>query len=326
MPSTVRSSGRTSGRDKIAAGRARGGKAQQPANITQGLHRRRLIRWAAGTVVALLVVAGIFYAAVRADEGGEGADDGRSAAPVVGTDLHSVTVIGDALYVGGHEAVAVSHDHGRQWHRIASLDGADAMAWAATSDALLVGGHPGLFRSTDGGATFSKVTGAAAGADVHALGGAAATVYLASPTAGLLASTDAGNSWQARNAELGRSFMGAILVDPGDPARLIAAAMSAGLQTSSDGGRTWKPLGGPARAAAVAWNPSDIREIVAVGREGGARSTDGGVTWQAVRFPAGVSAVTYDATGSTMYAGVLNGKRAEVYRSDDDSATWTSAG
>src|SRR3989442_6993082 len=80
----------------------------------------------------------------------------------------------------------------------------------------------------------------------------AGIVYLGSPKAGLLASTDGGNSWQVRNAQAGRSFMGTILVDPTDSARLIAPDMAAGLSVSNDGGRTWKPLGGARRGNAAA--------------------------------------------------------------------------
>jgi photosystem II stability/assembly factor-like uncharacterized protein len=243
---------------------------------------------------------------------------------VVGGDLHTVATIGDALFVGGHAAVAVSHDGGRQWQQVASLKDADAMGWAVTSDAILAGGHPGLYRSTDKGATFTKVTGASAVPDVHALGGTGNTVYLASPQAGLLASTDGGHSWQVRNAQTGRAFMGTILVDPTNPERLIAPDMSAGLSTSTDGGRTWKPLGGPSRAMAVAWNPTNISQLVTVGMSGAARSSDGGSTWQPIEMPAGATAVAYDATGATIYAGVLNGQRAHTYRSTDSGTTWTA--
>lgn len=87
-----------------------------------------------------------FFVVRGSDEEGQ-----ASAAPVVGGDLHTLTAIGDALYVGGHVAVAVSHDGGLRWEEVPSLANADAMGWAPTTDALLAGGHPGLFRSTDGG-------------------------------------------------------------------------------------------------------------------------------------------------------------------------------
>jgi photosystem II stability/assembly factor-like uncharacterized protein len=165
-----------------------------------------------------------------------------------------VAAIGDAVYVGGYAAVAVSRDGGRGWREVPSLQGADVMSWAVTPGAVLAGGHPGLFRSTDGGVSFNRVTSAAAVPDVHALGAAGTTACLASPQAGLLASSDGGSSWQVRNAQAGRSFMGTILVDPTDPNRLIAPDMSAGLATSSDDGRSWRPLGD----RPVRWPPPRI--------------------------------------------------------------------
>lgn len=246
-----------------------------------------------------------------------------AAAPKIGGDLHTVFVLGDALYVGGHDAVAVSRDAGHTFSSVPSLAGADAMGWANSGNTVLVGGHPGLYRSTNHGATFTRVTGLGAVTDVHALGGAGNTVYLASPEAGLLVSVDGGTSWQVRSAQAGRSFMGTILIDPRNPARLIAADMSAGLTASSDGGRAWQALGGPAGAMSVAWNPTDTRQILAVGMDGGAFSADSGATWRSLTLPDGTSAVTYDPTGRVLYAGALTGQQARTYRSTDNGRTWT---
>ena len=202
-----------------------------------------------------------------------------------------------------------------------SLAGADAMGWAVTSDAVLVGGHPGLYRSSDGGATFARVGEAAR--DVHALGGSGSTVYLSSPEAGLLASTDGGRSSEVRNAQDGRSFRGTILVDPTNPQRLLAPDMSTGMALSTDGGRTFSPLGGPAGAMAATWNPNDVDEIIAVGMDGGARSTDGGQTWQDLSLPKGTTAVTYSDDGAILYAAALQGQPASTYRSTDADASRT---
>jgi hypothetical protein len=72
--------------------------------------------------------------------------------------------------------------------------------------------------------------------------------------------------------------MGTILVDATNTDRLIAPDMAGALAVSNDGGRSWRPLGGPAGAMAVAWNPHDQDEIIAVGMQAAARSTDGGST------------------------------------------------
>jgi photosystem II stability/assembly factor-like uncharacterized protein len=267
-----------------------------------------------------MVVAIIVLLATRSDdEGGEA----PASAPTVGGDLHTVTSIENSLYVGGHAAVAVSHDDGQTWQQVDSLEGADAMGWAVTPDAVLAGGHPGLFRSTDDGATFSQVSDVSF-TDVHALGGTGTTVYLASPQAGLLASTDGGESWQVRNAEAGRSFMGTILVDPRNPQRMIAPDMSGALAVSTDGGGSWLSLGGPNGAMAADWNPTETEQIVAVGLDGAARTTDGGATWRDLDVPNGTSAIAYTDNGKALVAAVLQDELAVTYRSIDDGVTWTA--
>ncbi|GHC14397.1 hypothetical protein GCM10010332_50710 [Streptomyces albogriseolus] len=301
--------------------RRRARAAEQAAAARRAEQRARRLRWGGAALAVVAVAAGGVFLTTRGDGGG-GSSSGSATRPLVGGDLHTVSVVGSRLYVGGHAAVAASGNGGKTWQDVPSLRGADAMGWASTNDAVLVGGHPGLYRSTDGGATFTKVTGKNALGDVHAIGGAGDTVYVGSPESGLLASTDGGTTWKAVNVEAGRSFMGTILVDPKDPQRLIAPDMSSGLQTSADGGKTWKELGGPMGAMAAAWNPKDINRIIAVGMDGAQLSTDGGKTWKDADVPKGTSAVGYDATGSTLYAGALDGKTARVYRSTDGGTSW----
>jgi hypothetical protein len=309
-------------KSQTKADKRRAAAAQRAAEQLRAEQRRLRAQIAGAAVVVLALTGGGVFLATR---GGDTAGSPNASAvsePVVGGDLHTVTVVGDRLFVGGHAEAAVSRNGGRTWRQIPSLEGADPMGWAVASDAVLVGGHPGVYRSTDGGVTFSKVTGKGAVSDAHALGGSGKTLYLGSPQAGLLASTDGGNSWQVRNAQAGRSFMGTILVDPAKPDRLITPDMSSGLMTSSDGGRTWKSLGGPSGAMAAAWNPKNTSRIIAVGMGGAELSTDGGATWKSADVPQGTSALAYDASGRTVYAGALDGQQARVYRSTDGGATW----
>ena len=246
-----------------------------------------------------------------------------SGAPYVGGDLHTVAVVDDRVFLGGHERVVATSPTAPAWTRLASLDSADAMGWAVTPGAVLVGGHPGLFRSTDRTATFTRATGTAALSDVHALGAAGNTVYAGSPQSGFLMSIDGGVSWTVRNASAGRSFMGTLLVDPKNPQRVIAPDMQNGIVTSSDGGRSWNSLGGPDGAMAVAWNPRNTAQLIAVGMNGGARSSDGGRSWQPIQLPSGTTAVSYAADGNTLYAGALRDQHAYLY-SSRDGADWTA--
>ncbi|MHB1165204.1 MAG: WD40/YVTN/BNR-like repeat-containing protein [Candidatus Nanopelagicales bacterium] len=314
---------------KAAAAQKRAARqdARKAAAEAAGRVKRRKRIWiTVGIVTGMLAVGLIVVAAVRGNPGqdgsgtGAGAGGDSAAAPTVGGDFHTMAAIDGVLYVGGHQAVAASSDGGRTWADIPTLANADTMGWAVTPDAILAGGHPGLFRSTDGGASFTQLP--IDFADVHALGAAGGIAYAASPQAGLLVSDDGGGSWEVRNGEVGRSFMGTLLVDPDDPNRIIAPDMAGGLATSTDGGSTWSPLGGPSGAMAVAWNPTDIDEVIAVGVTAGALSRDGGSTWQDLDLPAGTSAVAYSEDGATTYAGVLKGVQAYVYASTDGGATW----
>jgi photosystem II stability/assembly factor-like uncharacterized protein len=325
MPSTNRTRSKRPSTKKSrrpAAGRPAATRSPRPAGARPARGRRSrqrsplLIATIAAVAVAA-VTAGIVYAMGR--DGASTATAG-TANPYVGGDLHTLAAVGGALYVGGHDGVAVSTDRARTWTPVPSLDGADAMGWAQTSSGLLVGGHPGLFRSTDGGVAFAAVD-AGQVTDVHAIGAAGDVVYLASPRAGLLASGDGGTTWEARNPSAGQSFMGTILVDPTDPQRLLAPDMQSGLMTSNDGGRTWTSTGAPATMA-VAWDPTNTQRLVAVGMDGGATSNDGGRTWSPLSLPAGTSAVTYSADGRTLYAAALDGDAAAVSASTDGGTTW----
>ena len=313
-----------SNHQETRAQRRRAAQAERAAEVARAKRderRLQLRNWRI-SVAAMASVALVIALVVR---NGDDISAASGEAPVVGGDLHTVFAVDDALYVGGHAQAAVSADAGKTWQDVGDLRGADTMGWAATGDTLLAGGHPGLYRSTNNGATFEQLSGSSAVPDVHALGGTGDVVYLASTRAGLLASTDGGTTWEVRNPDAGKSFMGTLSVDPNDTDRLIAPDMAGALATSSDGGRTWSSLGGPEGAMAAAWNPQNTNEIIAAGMQGAERSTDGGDTWTPLELPSGTSAVSYAPSGNTLYAGVLSGEQAIVYRSTDDGNTWTAS-
>ncbi len=277
--------------------------------------------WAAG----LLVVAVVFVA-LRSG-GSETPPAGTtSSQPVVGADLHSLVVDPsdpDTLYIGSHQGVSVSADGGESWEVVVSLNGADAMGWAFTGGAIYVGGHPGLSVSTDGGNTFHPRNEGLPNTDIHALGAGVGVVFAASPAAGFIASTDAGESWEVRNEEVGGAFMGKILVDPEDPEHVVAPDMQAGAVESRDGGRSWKALGGIQGATWVSWSPSDTDELVVVAVGSAARSRDGGQTWDTIEIPAGAGIVEFSPDDpDTLYAAVHDDPNARIWVSEDGAKTW----
>jgi photosystem II stability/assembly factor-like uncharacterized protein len=303
--------GRTARR--LAAGPSPTKKASPPAP-------RAWVRWtltAAGATVAVVLTLGVL---------GTGKEPSATTEPLVGGDLHSLVVDPSRpvrLYVGGHDAAAVSDDGGRTWTPLPSLDRADAMGWGFQGATAWVAGHSGLYRSADGGQTFGVVTEGLRSTDVHAFGAGGGMLYAASPATGVSASTDAGATWDVRSPTVGRSFFGRILVDVGDAEHLIAAEPSSGAMDSRDGGRTWARLGSPA-ATWVSGFGADASQVLVSGPSGAARSSDGGRTWQPVTLPQGATIAEADRSDpQRLYAAGPVANRARVWVSHDGGRTWT---
>lgn len=303
---------------------------KHPMSRGAAARRRRRLPWYRKSeywrwIVAVAAGAGLFsFLAFGLDD--QPGDTGTE--PFVGGDLHSLVAEPDGarLFVGGHEGVAVSSDEGRTWRQIDSLNGADAMGWAFDGERVLVGGHPGLFISEDGGRTFEQRNDGLPATDIHALGAGGDRIYAASPQVGVFMSTDGGRSWEMRTEQAGQSFMGRILVDPADPDHLVAPDMQAGAAESTDGGRSWSALGGVSGAMWVSWEADNLDHLIAAGIGRAAESTDGGATWSDIAIPSAASAVEIDPSDpSTLYAGVLTGRVAEVWKSTDAGRTWTRA-
>lgn len=295
-------------------GRSQSSKAVVPP-------RRRAFRpWALGLAAAAVVVVAVLGVL------GAGQDTPASAEPSIGGDLHSLVVDPTRptrLYLGGHDAVAVSEDAGRSWLPVRTLDRADAMGWGFQETNAWVAGHNGLHRSTDGGQTFRTATIGMRSSDVHAFGAGSGMLYAASPTTGVSASSDDGTTWDVRSPTTGRSFFGRILVDPTDAEHLVAADPGSGPVESRDGGRTWARLGGVAAATWVSGFGGDPTRVVVSGPSGAARSSDAGRTWQPLTLPEGATIAEVGGSDAQLiYAAGLIANRARVWVSHDGGRTW----
>ena len=235
--------------------------------------------------------------------------------------MHAVAVFENRRFVSGHAGAAYS-DGDAGWTPVRGLEGKDGMAWANVAGRTLVGGHEGLYVSNDGGVTFANAQVNLPVTDIHALGGSAETVYLATPQAGLFVSTDAGMTFTHRG-DAGRSFMGTILVDPAKPEHAVAPDMAGEVTETLDGGRTWRSLGGPRGAMSVAWEIRNRARLVAAGADGVMLSTDAGQSWQCINAPTTAAVVAFDAQGRLL-AATLVGDRAQLHRSADSGATWSA--
>lgn len=274
-------------------------------------------------IVAVAAVAGVVIYIQ-----GQSGDGGSGPRAFVGGDMHSLVAdpATGRLYVGGHQGVAASADGGKTWNQIDTLTNADAMGWAFTDEGTLMGGHPGISVSSDGGRTFEQANEGLPATDIHGLGGDGQILYAASPQAGIITSSDLGQSWEVVTGEAGQSFMGRILVDPDDPSHLLAPDMSSGVVESTDGGRTWSVLGGVPAAMSVSWETGDPEHLIAAAIGQAAESVDGGATWSPLEVPDGASLVEFDpADPDTLYAAVHEGQNAVVWTSTDGGETWTES-
>nr|MBA2618650.1 hypothetical protein [Rubrobacter sp.] len=286
--------------------------------------RSSLLLWGAVTVVALAALA----ASSILVAGGPGGGPSNSAAverPVVGGDLHSMAVDPkdpDRVTVGGHEGAAISEDGGKTWQQVSDLEGTDPMGWAidpTDPQKMYAGGHPGFYRSENGGESWSQDNSGLPATDVHGLGMDPRnpdTLYASVMGAGLLRTTDAGESWESANPEVG--VMGPILVDPRNPETLYAAGMEGGFVKSEDGGKGWIELGTIPGGMAM-WVSQSLKDpdTLYAANGGVARSTDGGENWRPLNggLPEGISTVAVAADDPRIvYAGVLDGTEARVYR------------
>ncbi len=149
--------------------------------------------------------------------------------------------------------------------------------------------------------------------------------------AGLLLSTDAGETWVTRGAAtFARAAFSTIKVDPADNQHLYAAT-DIGIYESNDGGLNWAQLeAGIFFDLVVDWGNAAGPELY-VGQSGtGVRySADGGATWSTLGGGLPVSGgrialAMSPGNAGTLYAAFANGSALTgIYRTTDGGTTWT---
>jgi photosystem II stability/assembly factor-like uncharacterized protein len=179
-----------------------------------------------------------------------------------------------------------------------------------------------MVRSTDGGETWQHTASGVLPFTIAVDHARPATVYAwglaAGGGRGIARSVDGGASWETLLDAPGRSQVDVLVVDPSDAKTLYALTTSVltkyPLAKTVDGGAHWTRL--PAerrslRANLVVVDPRRGQTLyAATDRAGVLRSTDAGTSWRpfgkGLRTPS-VSVLTFDATGTTLYAGTNGG-------------------
>ena len=173
--------------------------------------------------------------------------------------------------------------------------------------------HLGLIKSTDRGRSWESVS-LSGEADFHVLRASGKTIYgFDSTSERLLASSDAGLTWEPRAVP---EALLDLAVDPDDPRHLLASG-GATLYESHDGGREWQPVA-TGIAGYLAW-PEPGRAYVADLAGAFLGSPGAGGTWRPLTPLGSPPAALLATTKNMLFAALHDGTIAV---SDNGGATW----
>ncbi len=226
---------------------------------------------------------------------------------------------------------------GRQWTRLATPVSAFRTYLVTLDprhpDTVFAATSAGLLKSSNAGAAFHKVSGASVKSiafDPSRPG----WMYFASATAGLMVSTDGGETLRESN----RGFANRTVTGISGAGGLLYVSTAydtgaGGLYVSSDLGAHLLPAGGAGLTGhqnllLTAAMPGRPQVVFAAAYQGLWKSSDSGRSWAEVAAPANAS-VTALATVERKAAGkpdsLLAGTSSGLFLSLDDGATWTQA-
>jgi len=218
------------------------------------------------------------------------------------------------------------------------------------------------FNSAVAGLKFREIGPATMGGridDIEVVPGDPRTIYVATPAAGILKSTNGGTSWSVIFDKESVPGVGDIAITPSNPDIIWAGSGEAnnrqssswgnGIYKSFDAGKTWKNMGlaGTMHIARIVVHPTNP-DIVWVAAEGNLwapsadrgvyKTTDGGKTWQQVlkiNDDTGASDIAVDnQSPNILYAATYQRRRtvwgfngsgpgSGIYKSVDGGETWT---
>lgn len=247
------------------------------------------------------------------------------------------------------------------WQQRVDADGTWPQERYETAVAAERAAREGALRTSAGSLAWQNVGPYNIGGRVTALDAApgGAVIYLGAADGGVWKSNDGGANWACLTDRLTFASVGAIAVDPSNPANVWVGTGESngsvdsydgnGLWLSTDGGETWqhRGLGNSGRIGSVVVDPQDPQHILVgvMGRQfstgpdrGLYRSTDGGATWNRTLFvsdstgvcdiainpvhPDTVFCATWERVRRNTYRRAF-GPECGIWRSVDRGATWT---
>ena len=232
------------------------------------------------------VLAACAQGVFRSDADGVGWERLAGESPA---DANGFAVFSEAVWAATSRGVFASVDGGASWKRGTARDRPfSAVAFDAGRDLVCASSLERVFRSRDRGVTW--IPGAPAGATIRGLAvaagesGANAVLLAATDGAGVLSSSDGGETWSA--TPLRESIVQSIASGPANSSA-VAAAGPGGIYRSSNGGRAWRFVRG-GEVSSVAWDGQG--NLLAAGERGVVRLAAG--SGPSVPVPGGVPAAS----------------------------------
>ncbi len=221
-----------------------------------------------------------------------------------------------------------SENGGNHWVRLPTPIGAFRVYLLAldpnTADRVFAATSSGLLKSVDAGASWKKVSTH----PIHSIAfdsAAAGRIYFASDDAGILVSSDGGDTLHESNHGFtNENFMG--LAGAENELYVNFAASGRNILSSADSGQTWAPLHAAPGGAVTAFaaTAGQHKALLAATAAGLFRSLDNGRSWTASPLPSGTARTRpqiqqLQASGSTAFAAVTS---TGAFTSEDAGRSW----
>jgi ligand-binding sensor domain-containing protein len=277
------------------------------------------------------VFAGTTTGVYRSTDGGANwsvAGVGMPSVPVYAFAVRETSLYAGTYGPGGGE-VFLSTNSGHNWEAVNNgLATSGVFAFAVSPDSadpfhsnLFAGTADGVFLSTDG-YTWTEVNSGLKSLFIRGLGVAGTNLFAGTDDGGVFLSTNNGADWNAANAGLRASYVGALIAGSSGTSDLFAGTPGYGAFRSTDNGAHWTAVDSGladkvVRAFALSGNN------LFAGTEGGIFvSSNNGLSWMVADSSLLNTHVrAFVGSDTNLFAGT-SGKG--VFRSTDSGMTWTA--